>query len=97
MPTWDERKRRSNLAKHGIDLALAAEFDWHTALIREDDSEAYGEQREVAVGWIGNSLYVYVYTFRDGDDHAISLRRASAKEQRRYGQALFPNEGGRGG
>ena len=28
---WDEAKRRGNLAKHGIDFATAAEFDWPVA------------------------------------------------------------------
>ncbi len=84
MTTWDERKRRANIAKHGVDLALAERFEWHDAVFEEDDSEKYGEQREVATGWIGATLYVYVYTMRDQDDHAISLRKASAREARRY-------------
>lgn len=57
MITWDEAKRRSNLAKHGVDLALAEQFDWESAIFEEDDSEAYGEQREIATGWIGEGLY----------------------------------------
>jgi uncharacterized DUF497 family protein len=84
MTTWDEKKRKSNLAKHGVDLALAVDFDWHEAVIEEDNSEAYGEQREIATGWIGTALYVYIYTIRDDDDHAISLRKATPKEHRGY-------------
>jgi hypothetical protein len=84
MTTWDERKRRSNLRKHGVDLALAEHFDWATAIIEEDDSEAYGEQRERATGLIGTTLYVYIYTLRGGEDRAISLRPASKSEKRRY-------------
>jgi uncharacterized protein len=84
MTTWDEPKRRRNLAKHGVDLALAERFDFETAITREDDSERYGEQREIAPGWIGDTLYVY--TLRGDEDHAISLRKASPKERRRYVQ-----------
>ena len=84
MTTWDEAKRRSNLAKHGVDFAIAERFDFHTAWIREDASEAYGERRDIAVGWIDDALYVYVYTLRDKEDHAISLRKATPKEQRGY-------------
>jgi uncharacterized DUF497 family protein len=84
MTTWNERKRRINLAKHGVDLALAEHFDWDDAIIHEDDSEAFGEQREIATGWIGAILYVYVYTLRDDEDHAISLRKARPAEARRY-------------
>ena len=84
MTTWDEAKRRHNLSKHGVDLAVAARFNFHTAVIREDDSERSGEPRDIAIGWIDDTLYVYVYTLRGTEDHAISLRKASAKEQRRY-------------
>jgi uncharacterized protein len=86
MTTWSEAKRRSNLAKHGVDLALAERFDFVTAIIIEDDSEAYGEQREVAIGWIDDALYVYVYTLRGDEDHAISLRKANPKEWRWYAE-----------
>lgn len=84
MTTWDEAKRRRNRAKHGVDLALAQAFDFDTAWIEEDDGERYGKRRQRAIGWIGDKLYVYVYTERDGDDHAISLRRAEPKERRWY-------------
>jgi uncharacterized protein len=82
--TWDEAKRRRNLSKHGVDFAIAERFDFHTAVIREDDSEPYGERRDIAIGWIDDALYVYVYTLRNGEDHAISLRKATRKEERRY-------------
>jgi uncharacterized DUF497 family protein len=84
MVTWDEAKRKANLAKHGVDLALAKELDWETAIIEEDDSEAYGEQREIARGMIGQTMYVYVYTLRGDEDPAISLRPATKPEKRKY-------------
>lgn len=87
MTTWDDSKRRSNLAKHGVDLAIAERFDFVTAIIVEDESDAYGEQREVAIGWIDDALYVYVYTMRGEEDHAISLRKAEPKERRWYAEA----------
>ena len=47
----------------------------------------YGERREVAIGWIDDALYVYVYTMRGEEDHAISLRKANPKERRRYAES----------
>ena len=88
MTTWDEGKRRSNLRKHGVDLAIAERFDFTFAVIEDDDSEAYGEQREIAIGRIDDKLYVYVYTLRGEEDHAISLREASPKERRIYAKKL---------
>ena len=86
MTTWDESRRRYNLAKHGVDLALAERFDFDSAVIEEDRSEIYGERREIAIGWIDDGLYVYVYTLRGDEDHAISLRKAEKKEWRIYGK-----------
>ncbi len=88
MTTWDEAKRRRNLAKHGVDFAIAERFDFLTALIFEDDSGAYGERRDIAIGWIDNALYVYVYTLRGDEDHAISLRKATPKERPRYAEEV---------
>ena len=84
MTTWDEAKRRSNLAKHGVDFRDLAEFDWDNAVLEEDDSEAYGERRERATGLIGGVLHVYIYTLRGEEDHAISLRLATKPEKRKY-------------
>ena len=86
MVTWDETKRRRNLAKHGVDFAIAERFDFISAIIEEDDTEAYGEQRQIAIGRIDDTIYVYVYTLRDDEDHAIRLRRASPRERRRYAE-----------
>jgi uncharacterized protein len=84
MTTWDEGKRRRNLAKHGVDFALVERFDFETAVFIEDDSEGYGERREIAIGWINDALYVYIYTLRGEADHAISLRKAGRRERRIY-------------
>ena len=86
MVTFDPNKNRRNIADHGIALSEAERFDWEHAIIKEDDSEAYGEQCEKATGVIDFKLYVYIYTLRGDEDHAISLRRANRKEIRRYEQ-----------
>lgn len=86
MTTWDQAKRRSNLAKHGIDLADADNFEFETALV-EEDRDAEGEQRFRAIGFIRDRLHFLVYVLRDDDEvHAISLRPANAKERKRYAE-----------
>ena len=42
---WDERKRASNLRKHGVDFAIVQSFDFETALVLRDDRKNYGEER----------------------------------------------------
>lgn len=55
-----------------------------TALFDIDDSQDYGEVSYNALGWIGPGLYAL--TFRQDKDaiRAISLRKATREEQRRY-------------
>lgn len=83
---FDPVKDDSNLAKHGIPLAAAKDFDWDTALEREDDRFDYGESRFVAIGLIGARLHVMVFTEGSDEDavRVISLRSAEKHEARFY-------------
>eukprot|EP01035_Chromulina_nebulosa_P011777 gene11777-15711_t len=47
---WDERKRKANLAKHGLDFADVALFAWGDALLEEAKHSADGQKRLKAVG-----------------------------------------------
>ena len=42
---FDAAKDRINSAEHGLSLSEARRFDWDNALVVEDASESYGEQR----------------------------------------------------
>ena len=83
---FDPAKDARNLAKHGVSLRAAADFDWDTALEREDDRFDYGEVRFVALGMIADRLHVLVFTegSHDGAVRAISLRPAEKQEARFY-------------
>lgn len=76
-------KDAANLRKHGVSLELAFELDVDAALTAEDTS-ARGERRFVAIGPIGDELYVLVYTERDDDIRPISLRKATKSERKLY-------------
>ena len=89
MITWDEAKRRTNLTKHGIDLAeLEPVFD-HPMLTLDDDSEAYGELRLQSLGLSQGRVVFLVWTPR-GDDtaHLISCRYADRQETNAFFEAL---------
>jgi uncharacterized protein len=49
-----------------------------------DDRRDYGEIRYRAYGFIGGLGYYLAFTNRNGRVRPISLRRAHAKEMRRY-------------
>jgi uncharacterized protein len=84
MIEFDSAKDRRNIAKHGLSPAEAERFDWDSATIHEDRSEAYGEFRFRAVGLIGSALHSLVFTPRGEIIRAISLRKATRAERREW-------------
>ena len=84
MTSWDEPKRRSNIADHGLDFE-GAEAIWDNFTItREDTREDYGEKRLVTFGLLNGEAVVLVHVDRDDVMHVISLRRAEKYEARYY-------------
>lgn len=83
---FDPAKVEINRAKHGVSLQAATDFDWDTALEREDDRFDYGEGRFVAIGLIETRLHVMVFTEGSDEDtvRIISLRAAEKHEARFY-------------
>jgi uncharacterized DUF497 family protein len=81
---FDPEKDRVNLAKHGLSLSDARRFDWENALVIEDTTEIYGEQRFRALGFIGASLYMMAFAMRSEKIRVISLRKATRAEWKRW-------------
>lgn len=79
---WDEAKRAGNIAKHGVDFADVARFDWEGAVASPDPRQA--EHRLIALGRIDGRLYVCVYAIRPNALRIISLRKANAREIRSF-------------
>jgi uncharacterized DUF497 family protein len=84
MITFDEDKRISNIAKHGIDLAdCESVFDWPMVTI-EDDREDYGEQRLKSLGWFNARVVAVIWTDREEGPHLISCRYGDKHETNDY-------------
>lgn len=81
---FDPAKDEANRAKHGVNLAMAADFDFLTADVQYDDRWDYGEDRWRAAGFIGDRLFFLVFTETMNGIRAISLRRATRTEAQRY-------------
>lgn len=79
---FDPAKDEINIAKHGVSLEAARVLEIH-AVIRDARAD-YGEGRYNAFGVIESVAYCLTFTLRDNVVRAISLRRARAKEYRRY-------------
>lgn len=81
---WDEQKRDSNLAKHGVDFRdIPALFDGDVLTII-DEREDYGETRISCLGEIEGRVYAVAYTWRGGNRRIISARKANERETRKY-------------
>lgn len=85
--TWDEKKRQSNLKKHGVDFTCAASVFAGPTFTWEDRRFDYGEQRWITMGLWGSQVVVLVvHTETEEEIHVISIRKADKDEQ-----ALFFN------
>jgi uncharacterized protein len=82
MVDFDPAKEAINLSKHGVSLSRWVDLD--TFAIVRDDRFDYGEPRFRAYGLIDGMAYCLVFTIRNEQYRPISLRRAHAKEMRRY-------------
>ena len=82
MYDWDEDKRETNLAKHGVDFSQMEAFDWETAVV--DLDEGHDEPRYIAMGCIGATVHFVVWTEREHRIRIISMRQATRREVREY-------------
>jgi len=81
---FDPAKDAVNIAKHGMSLGDAVQFDWETAVIWPDTRFNYGEARMSALGYIGTRLYSVAFVDRGDIRRIINLRKANPREYRRY-------------
>ncbi|MBF0474646.1 MAG: BrnT family toxin [Deltaproteobacteria bacterium] len=86
---WDERKRQSNIEKHGLDfLDVIAVFEAPHVVV----PSIYGgdEERFLAIGIFEGRCVTVVYTIRTKVIRIISFRRARHEERQKY-QKLYDN------
>jgi len=83
---WDEAKAAQNLAERGLHFSDASRFDWTSAQVFLDDRQDYTEERFIARGFLDGQLHILVYVLRNDRLRVISLRRANARECKRYAQ-----------
>ena len=79
---FDPDKDRLNVARHGISLSRSADLEMLAVV--PDSRFDYGEDRFRAWGLIDRQAYCLAFTTRNGVVRAISLRRAHAREMKRY-------------
>jgi len=87
--TWDPRKARSNLAKHGVRFSDAEIVLFDPSAITSEDASSQSEQRFVSIGTdsIGRIL-VLVFSHRREEFRLISARKATRKERKQYEEGI---------
>lgn len=81
---WDEAKRQTSLAKHGIDFAdLEPLFDGPTVTTLDDRFD-YGEERFVTFGLLNGIALAVVHTETNKVIRLISVRKATKNEEKSY-------------
>lgn len=84
--SFDPKKDELTRQTRGVSLALGAEIISNASFTIYDDRRDYGEDRFVAFGYVGERLFVCVFTIRDITYHIISVRKANDREVAKYGR-----------
>jgi uncharacterized DUF497 family protein len=75
----DERKRESNIAKHGVDFRRMQRLFDGMVVERVDARRDYGEERIACLGEIDGMLNAVIYTWRGAKRRIISARKANGR------------------
>lgn len=86
--SFDPAKRETTLRERGLDFMDAREVFSTPNYRFIDDRFDYGEEREVAIGYLRGRMVVVVWTGRGNARHIISMRKANEREQAKYGKYL---------
>ncbi|MCZ7641571.1 MAG: BrnT family toxin [Pseudorhodoplanes sp.] len=83
---WDENKRLTNIAKHGVDFIDAAMIFSDLRHFTYRSAQPSSEPRFVTVGMVRSRLLAVVTTPRGDKLRIISVRAARQREKERYGK-----------
>ena len=81
---FDPEKSKKNIRERRLPFSLAYEFDWETAIFKEDNRKVYPEKRFVAFGYLHDRLHVLCFTHVDDGVRVISFRKANSREVKMY-------------
>jgi uncharacterized DUF497 family protein len=83
--TWDARKNRQNVARHGIAFEDAVRIFEGPTLENADDRYDYGATRVYAIGVVSGIEVTVIYADRPGNERRIiSAWKAEKHEREAY-------------
>ncbi|MFL4989283.1 MAG: BrnT family toxin [Microvirga sp.] len=81
---FDPAKSRRNAEERGMAFETAEDFEFETAIVRQDTRKAYPEPRFQGIGLIGETICFLVFTPKPDGFRVISLRKAKRKERNEW-------------
>jgi len=90
--TFDRGESEINNAERGLPFERAAHFEFESATYFIDTRHDYGEARIVGVGYLDGRLHVMCFVETGTGIRVISLRKANAREAKRYGKTKTTDE-----
>ena len=84
--SWDDHKAATSLKDHKVSFETASRvFHDRDRIENDDHSSSFGEDRFIAIGEVGSTVYFVVFAvLDDGRTRIISARRASKKQAHGY-------------
>jgi uncharacterized DUF497 family protein len=90
--TWDDRKARENLRKHGVSFEEATTaFADERARLKHDPDHSHNEDRFILLGFSAKlRMLVVAHVYRQAatEIRFISARKATRNERKQYGTFL---------
>jgi len=83
---FDANKNAANIRSRGLTFERVVDFDFETAVFKQDFRRDYGETRFRSLGFLDGRLHALVFTETDKGIRVISFRKANKREVKTYEQ-----------
>ena len=83
---FDANKNAANIRSRGLTFERVVDFDFDTAVFKQDSRRDYGEIRFRTLGFLDGRLHALVFTETDKGIRVISFRKANKREVKTYEQ-----------
>jgi uncharacterized DUF497 family protein len=83
---FDAQKNDTNIRDRGLSFERVVNFDFETAVYKQDTRRDYGETRLRALGYLDGRLHALVFTEAAKGIRVISFRKANKREVLMYDQ-----------
>lgn len=83
---FDTHKNDTNILDRGLSFERVVNFEFETAVFKQDTRRDYGETRIRALGYLDGRLHALVFTETAQGIRVISFRKANKREVLAYEQ-----------